>query len=833
MISVGNEKKDHFTGAVVYKESSGSYTEANLVDGQQRVTTILLIIKALNLVCSIGEDVNNFNNSDKKYIYTKSKSYLYVDSEDERVGFKLASGRADDKVFKIIMNLHSFDEFEKNPYLQKISNDALKDNFDYVYKYIFKYKDDTDFLRNIFFEGLKYLTVAEMVLDEKDEAQEIFESINSLGLKLNNSELIRNYLLMSERDQESLYDNYWGVIQNVLIGEDKMETFVFDYLAMKTGSKINNIDIYREYKKFAIKSFNENRESLLKDLKLVAEIYQIFLRKEDTYSKTTNDLMKELRDMDQTTSYPFLLQVFMDFKKKEIDEKCLNNVINLIVSYHTRRIICGVGSSSLRGFFLNLYNRIFNIPENKNKYYDAIYSYFMQIDSVDRFRSDDEVAESLKTNGIYSQSKVGFTIYLLDKLQNGRYPNPDTERTVTENPSVEHIMPQTLTDDWRLELGANAEEIHSKYLNTLGNLSLSSRSKNSIMSNENFAFKKSVLKKHGSKYSVLNGDIDSFNKFSEAEIKNRGNRLSKLLIEKYKIEELNSGVIHFDNVIELVLNNNYDQLTGTEVVGYKFNGNSEVTVKTYSKILFDVVNQLFKINPELMKELASSKFIAFEQGTKPFICYNAPKDEPYISIGEENNVFTGLSASSIGKFCQILIEKFGLSAGSLVFVIKSDSYKAHNSKKFKVINIRQALADLASKNEIVYEPDKMPNGDSWIKFSTNNLQTIATTDYSTSWDGAKFNSIAYLEYCVSEDTIYLTIKNLRKKASVMLKKIDDNINIITDAVPAENATWWHILSYRLDKKIISSNDKEAFINELERLLVKINDDISKIISIIR
>lgn len=162
-------------------------------------------------------------------------------------------------------------------------------------------------------EGLLSLTVVEMSLEQNDDPQEIFESINSLGIKLSNADLIRNYLLMTNENQKNLFENYWEPIQDTFIGENNMEDFVNNYLLMKKNYAINYADVYKEYVSFSNEWFKGqaiNREELLKDLYKVAKIYQPFIRNCINFSADTNMLMQELRDMGQTTPYPFLMKVF-------------------------------------------------------------------------------------------------------------------------------------------------------------------------------------------------------------------------------------------------------------------------------------------------------------------------------------------------------------------------------------------------------------------------------------------------------------------------------------------------------------------------------------------
>jgi hypothetical protein len=214
-------------------------------------------------------------------------------------------------------------------------------------------------------------------------------------------------------------------------------------------------------------------------------IFQPFIKKTNEFGEETNQLMEELRDMRQTTTHPFLMRVFLDKQEGIIDEITLNKVINLMIVYLVRRTICGVPTSSLRNFMLTLYNRVFSkVESNKSHYYESIYTFLTTLNSKDALLDNDEVLKHIHTFQLYDNPT--FATYILYRLENGRYPKASAEFVGAKSVSVEHIMPQHLNDDWVEELGEHAETIHQSYLNTLGNLSLSSGQKNSSLSDRPF-----------------------------------------------------------------------------------------------------------------------------------------------------------------------------------------------------------------------------------------------------------------------------------------------------------------------------------------------------------
>ena len=363
ILSAGNSGAEHFIGSIVYllTEFNMSNMRLYLVDGQQRLTTIMLIAKALNLVAATKRDEDD----DYDYVFSKTKRIIYIDADDKSRGYTVYPSENDRLVFNAIISAKSFEEVKGNPMIPK--DNFMLNNFISAYKTINEEISSGSNIKNIIYNGLLNLSVVEIIVEKNENAQAIFESINSLGVKLNNAELIQNFLLMSNDNQEQLYENRWKPMKNNLIGEANMETFVKHYLYLRMEYQMNDDDIYKEfvnYSKLFIENDEVNREKMIDDLYNVAEIYEPFIRESNRYSEVTNKLMSEFREMDQSTSYPFLMRVFLDHKAHVIDNETLNRVINLIIVYSVRRTICGASSGTLRKFMLTLYKRIFKVNEN-------------------------------------------------------------------------------------------------------------------------------------------------------------------------------------------------------------------------------------------------------------------------------------------------------------------------------------------------------------------------------------------------------------------------------------------------------------------------------------
>ena len=832
ILKCSKRMKEHFVGSVVYqcpdKTPNFSDIKLHLVDGQQRLTTMLLITKALNLLAlSMGKE-----DSDASYVVSKTNRIIFIDVDDKQRGYKILPSKRDADVFNGLISADSYDDIVNSPNISKDSH--LYNNFIKAYSLLSDaIKSGMNIKSDIYDQGMLKLTAVEITLDYDEDAQEIFESINSLGVELSNADLIRNYLLMSNSNQEEMYTKYWEPMQDTVIGEKNMESFVQNYLYMKKESVVNDKNIYKEYVLLceqAIDESSKTKDDLLKELYDISLIYEPFIKESSKYSETTNQLMQELRDMNQSTAYPFLMRVFLDRKNRpeQVSEDTLNKVINLVIVYLVRRTICGVPTNSLRGFLLSLYRRVFKITDNFDRYYEAIYAYLRTIRSNDYLRTPEEVDEALETAPLYNNLK--FATYLLFKLENGRYPNVYSEMVSAKNPTVEHIMPQTLTDEWIRMLDSDersADEIQRKYLNTLGNLSLSSRSKNSVMSNEEFGKKKEILKSDGSKFSVLNKDVIELSQFTENEIIQREKRLAEILRSKYDLGEVSVDGIKFEENVEIVVTLDANEIfIGAQPIAYSLLG-KEQAVDSYAQIVTGVAKQLLEINPDKMRELASQNYNPWNDDEKARKCIHY-KDEAFndAPIGDGIYVNTTYQANYSIQFCAYMMQEFGIDADQLMVFLKKASIKKEHtiSKKEKIEIVRKALKRLNDEGTILYDPTTMPRSDSWIKFQTTALRELFTySGAPISWDGEdKHQQVSFLEYNMARHKVVVCIKVFKGTTTYIQK-----LNLLQEEFQIESLdqnNYWHLKLYPVDfkKAINSSNIEDELVAQLREIVGQIN-----------
>lgn len=520
----------HFIGSIVYVErglSTVTTQEALLViDGQQRLTTCTLLIAAL----AKHFEINQLPELLDSFSARKLRNYylLNPDEEGER-HYKLILSETDKDTLLAIL--------KSTPMPLEISS-RIEQNYMLFQGLIEKHQDELEEIC----QGLAKLLIVEVSLDRtQDNPQLIFESMNSTGLELSQADLIRNYILMSlePKLQAELYQSYWRPMEKAF-GQAAYVThfdpFMRHYLTAKTGDIPNVRDVYTAFKSFA-RSSQVDITVLVADIHAFANYYCAM-----ALGAEKNPLIKQafhdLRELKVDVAYPFLLDVYHDYKMERLGTDELVSIIRLVESYVFRRAICAIPTNSLNKTFAGLSRTL-----KKDRYLESVQAAFLLLPSYRRFPGNEEFEREIKQRDLYNFRSRS---YWLRRLENhGR-----KERIVLEDYTIEHILPQNveLSAEWRAELGPNWQEIQQTWLHTLGNLTLTGY--NSEYSDASFAYKRDQVinsegKKIGFKYSALNineglGDID---KWDENAIKARAEQLAKIATKVWGSPALKSSVL--------------------------------------------------------------------------------------------------------------------------------------------------------------------------------------------------------------------------------------------------------------------------------------------------
>ncbi len=407
--------------------------------------------------------------------------------------------------------------------------------------YEFFYERIEDFIKqhgqiDEIYAGIFKLSLVSISLDkDSDNPQMIFESMNSTGKDLSQTDLLRNYLLMdlTPEKQTRLYKTYWKPMEE-LFGEDiykndvnKFDYFIRDFLTLKSDTghicKINNV--YENFKRYYLDN-NCEKFAVLKDLFTYAKYYACI----DLLQENDDELKlywQEFKKLDSHVVYPFLLKLYDDYSRQILIKEDFKKILQVVISYLWRRAICEIPTNSLSKTFATLYQAV-----DKEDYVNSVIKAFVFKSSYKRFPSDYEVREKLQTKDIYH---FRLRKYLLEALENYYHKEPIDLNTA--NYTIEHIMPQNIEHNlsWQQMLGEDWQEVHSLYLHTLGNLTITGY--NAEMSNKSFWEK--VNGESGFKHShlKLNESIAQCDVWNKKAIQRRTNILTDIILKIWKYPE--------------------------------------------------------------------------------------------------------------------------------------------------------------------------------------------------------------------------------------------------------------------------------------------------------
>ncbi|GAA9847737.1 DUF262 and DUF1524 domain-containing protein [Helicobacter pylori] len=573
----GDDKMDmHFIGSILYVLDGIKHSGNPLliIDGQQRLTTITLLLIVL-------------------------RDYLSDEVKRKEIeSYLINSDEKGDKKFRLILS-----ESDRDTLLSLIDKDRRKpskpsskimENFKLFEEWIRK---NTNQLETIF-KGLEKLTIVWISLEKgKDDPQLIFESMNSKGMELTQTDLIRNYIVMETEaeKQEVFYNKHWRAMEEDFKQNEKQnekqdkklfDRFVRHYLTIKTG-KIPNIN--RVY--VALKDYQQKEgigiEDLLKDLQKYCRYFcQIKFKKED--DKRLNEALDFLVDLDMDVIYPLLLELYSDYSDGVLSQQDFISIIDLTESYLVRRAVCGFNTNVLNKVFASFAKHI-----QKDEYFESLKAHFGSLTKEQRFPNDDEFRNSFITIDFYKKFKKK-TKCFLERLEYFETNEPvDTEKC-----TIEHIMPQTLEDEWKRDLGENFQAIHDKYLHTIGNLTLTGY--NQEYSNKSFQEKQGMEKK-GFKDSPLrlNQGLRDLKSFGEEEIEKRANDLADRALKIWTYPNLNAETLE-----KYKPKKDKKEKKVYDLSSYKFG--------SHSRELFDILSKGIKALDERITENFNQDYISYK-----------------------------------------------------------------------------------------------------------------------------------------------------------------------------------------------------------------------------
>jgi len=630
-----SDRNDHFLGTLV--AISSGYDKYTIIDGQQRLITASILLIAL-------------------HTFLRNKNQKTVDEDnliEELLGF-LINKRPNEQDKRIRLKPNKQDKEHFESLLDNANNSNIKSNIVNNYNFFCGKISSEALTPQQIFEAFRKLTIVLINLDRgQDDPQLIFESLNSTGVDLTAGDLIRNYMLMDlePREQERMYERYWVKIEK-LTGD--IEEFVRNYLIHKLKIWVKKDDIYPVFKKFSAKTFHREKEGILQDLLSFAEIYSCLMQIHNHPNGAINEELLRLNRLGFTVCHPYLLDVLNELNSKNIDEETTKNVLIIVESYAFRKILVDNTTQGLNKLFVTLARDIKKEESWKEQYINILNYILLEKRVSQRFPNNEEFENALINREIYKlQSKN--RSFLLESLENFKSAYPVNLDKLT----VEHIMPQTLTRDWKNKLGENWEEMHKKYLHTLGNLSLTA--KNAELSNSSFADKQQIdfqisrLK--------LNFKLDNLTIWNEEEILKRAKGLvgNAKYIWPYP-ETTYTKPVPEEQLFDLT---SEDSFSGMKPFRLYFEDDEKGTeLKTWRGLLVSTCNFLYEFSPTQFSEIQNSPEFKWDFDV------NKPLNYPlefYLNEFVEGN----RSANGTVWFLAKLCERLNYRAEKIQFSIKN------------------------------------------------------------------------------------------------------------------------------------------------------------------
>jgi uncharacterized protein with ParB-like and HNH nuclease domain/predicted transport protein len=514
----------HFIGSIVYIEKGlyhvSSQSPLLVIDGQQRLTTASLILEALARTLEDGaEPVEGF--SARKI----RNYYLQNPLEDGEGAYKLLLTQTDRETLKALV-------YQKD--MPQDSSMRIAENFAMFTKLVGNLGEDLLPLC----KGLAKLMVVDISLSrDQDNPQLIFESMNSTGKELSQADLIRNYVLMGlePKHQQDLYSDHWRPMELAFGQEaygDYFDGFMRHYLTLKTDSIPKIKEVYDAFKGYAAQSelAPSGVDSLVAELHKVAGYYCAMALGKEVHPLLAK-AFKDLRELKVDVAYPLLLELYDDYASGILSPEDFEEAVHMVESYVFRRAVCAIPTNSLNKTFAT-----FSRSLKKDRYLESIRAIFLLMPSYRRFPRDEEFKRELAKRDLYNfRSRT----YWLRRMENfGR-----KERVPVDQYTIEHIMPQNeeLSPEWRSELGDDWESVQERWLHTLGNLTLTGY--NSEYSDKPFHEKRDMKGGFGDSPLKLNEGLRQVERWTEAEIIKRAEKLSGEAVEIWPAPKIGQEIL--------------------------------------------------------------------------------------------------------------------------------------------------------------------------------------------------------------------------------------------------------------------------------------------------
>jgi uncharacterized protein with ParB-like and HNH nuclease domain/predicted transport protein len=496
----------HFVGSIVYIEEGLALVTHRapllVIDGQQRLTTVSLLIEALARAVGDGEPVEGFSAVKLRHYYLSN----HLESGDRY--HKLLLSQTDNASLKAYI---------KNTEQPKEPSLRVTQNFELFTRLLAAERGNLSSICR----GLAKLVVVDIALSrDQDNPQLIFESMNSTGKELSQADLIRNFILMGLEPhlQTHLYEESWRPMEQDFGQEaygTQFDGFMRHYLTVKTGEIPRIDEVYEAFKDYARTTpvMQAGIEALVREIREFARYFCVMALGTDA-DPGLNAAFHDLRELKVDVAYPFLLEMYHDYAGGTLSAAGFAAVVRLIEAYVFRRAICAIPTNSMNKTFAT-----FGKALKKDRYLESIQAHFLGLPSYRRFPGDNEFRRDLHTRDLYNFRSRS---YWLRRLEN----HARKERVGLDEYTIEHILPQnpSLSAAWKQALGPEWERVQQQWLHTLGNLTLTGY--NAEYSDRAFLEKRDMPGGFGQSPLKLNAGLGQLEAWNEAAIQERAGRLA-------------------------------------------------------------------------------------------------------------------------------------------------------------------------------------------------------------------------------------------------------------------------------------------------------------------
>lgn len=607
----GNHRSSHFFGSIVTAPTGSGYDRL-IIDGQQRLTTTsLLMLAAIKAV------------KDGRMAITKE--YLLEQTYDNMLWAKYGSHpTCQFKLLPIEQDRIAYERLFSYDADQFIKDSKVTRNFLYFYEKLtaspqpFTFDELSDIVDR--------LQIISIDLDNDDDPQLIFESLNSTGLALEEADKIRNYLLMSlaPQQQEECFKQFWHKIQ--VATDDAPTMFLRDYITISDNLlrpvKLNNL--YFHWKRYMSEGGHDRKAELASMLDYVryyqmintAEIALVGQNGQWIKSVKLSKKMAQLRNLDTDVINVFLISFLKYAAENSISEAEVWKVLDLVECYLARRIVCSMSSNSLTQTFCALHRDVLRsiseyekVGQTLDKPYSDILAYhILRREGNFSIPSDSEFSEAIHTRNVYKMPKAA-QHFLFERLENFSHTEfIDVKKQMQEGvATIEHIMPQTLNPQWSSYLGDDAETIHKQYLHTFANLTLTGV--NSELGNHSFADKKAgkiingqfVNGYQGSIYR-LTQELMGYDTWQQKDLQHRAEKIKDKLFALYPLPTTKFMPLPKPTE-EISLEDEDFNPTNRHLLGYRLFGNNHQQ-DVWVDMLVEVVREIYNRDPDAMESIA-------------------------------------------------------------------------------------------------------------------------------------------------------------------------------------------------------------------------------------